>query len=239
MFSGSSSDMPFGWRGQIEPVTVQVEPIENSLADNIKITIKDHVLEVGYQTEEDSERAIQLAKQFISAWIFDHDCKITVDLSQSWRTREDGGKAFMVHATATLITSGSISVIGQVIDANGNIVKQQNPDITLMRKAASNAVLSKALQYYTEEVVDQDRPLYGVYKAIEELTTHLGELYKTNGRECLGKLVEQNKDFVADLMETTQLQRHARTTARSRLTEQECRSRAKALIQGYANSLPE
>jgi hypothetical protein len=238
MLSGSSSDMPFGWRGQIEPAVVQIDPIEDSLADTIKITIKDHVLEVGYQNEEDSERAIQLAKQFINAWIFDHDSKITVDLNQSWQVREDGGKAFAVYGTATLIAGGSITISGQVVDSDGNVVKQQNQNIILMRKAASDNVLSKALKYYTEEVVDQDRPLYGVYKAIEELTSHLGELHKTNGKECLAKLVGQNRSFVSDLMETTQLQRHARTTARSRLTEQECRSRAKTLIQGYANSLP-
>ncbi len=192
MSSSRSSDMPFGRRGQIEPSTVQVEPIDDVLAENIRITIKDNVLEVGYQHGEDSERAIQLAKQFITAWIFDHDCKIAVDLSQSWQVREDGSKAWVVHAEAIAIMgAGAVSVTGQVIDASGNVVKQPNHDIALMHKAANDDVLSKALKYYTEEVVDHSRPLYGVYKAIEELTTHLSEMHKTDGREYLGKLAGQ------------------------------------------------
>lgn len=235
--SSGSSEMPFGWRGQIEPSTVRVEPIEDLLAENIKITIKDQVLEVGYQNEKDSERAIELAKQFLTAWIFDHDCKISVDLSQSWRVRDDGSKAFVVHASGTLAVGVSITATAQVMDATGTIVKQPNRDLALMLKAANDDALSKALKYYTDEVVDQDRPLYGVYKALEELTNYLSDLHKTDGREYLGKLAGQNRKYVSDLMETTQLQRHARTNARSHLTEQECQSRAKALIQAYANSL--
>lgn len=62
-----------------------------------------------------------------------------------------------------------------------------------------------ALQYYNAQIVEADRPLYGVYKAIEEITKHIDNLDKQgikNARKKLGELAGFDEQFVTDIMST-------------------------------------
>jgi hypothetical protein len=108
-------------------------------------------------------------------------------------------------------------------------------DTSMVNKALKDKTLKNALHYFSEEVVDDDRPLYGVYKALEVIAHHLG---RRDGWRQLGVLAGQNEAFVTDIRQTTQLQRHAVTSAHRRLTDDECKELAKILIHAYANSLP-
>jgi hypothetical protein len=101
----------------------------------------------------------------------------------------------------------------------------------LVRKSLRNKALAKALIYFSEEVVDDDRPLYGVYKALEELCHAAG------GQEKLAQLASQTKKYVNDVMQTTQTTRHARPQAAQVLSDAECRERARILIEAYAKSI--
>lgn len=84
-------------------------------------------------------------------------------------------------------------------------------------------------------MVGDDRPLYGIYKALEALTSAVG----SDGRALLGALAGEDKKFVSDVMETAQTTRHhAHPNARALLSEGECRERARRLIDAYAQSLP-
>jgi hypothetical protein len=61
---------------------------------------------------------------------------------------------------------------------------------------------------------------------------------KSKGREALGGLAGHDKKYVDDVMETAELTRHHNDpNARQVLTEEECRSRARILIDAYANSI--
>ena len=104
--------------------------------------------------------------------------------------------------------------------------------------------LAQALTYISEEVIDDDRPLYGVYKAIEALTealvppvTKKGKKNKGLGRKALAKFAGSGEKYVGDVMQTAELTRHHNDPdARQVLTEDECRSRARLLIEAYATS---
>jgi hypothetical protein len=114
-------------------------------------------------------------------------------------------------------------------------------DSIIVRKALRNTTLAHALNYYAEEIIDHDRPLYGIYKALEQISTHLGKGSK--GRGALATLAGKPRKFVDDIMETAQTERHseqwlALKKTKVLLTDQECIERAQLLIKVYADSLP-
>jgi hypothetical protein len=78
--------------------------------------------------------------------------------------------------------------------------------------------------------------LYGIHKALEELAAAVG------GRAKLAALANQPEKYVADVMETTQRAWHspgwlARKKARQLLDDNECRARARLLIDAYQKSI--
>lgn len=93
-------------------------------------------------------------------------------------------------------------------------------------------VLAEAIEHFTSEVVDDKCPLYGIYKSIEVITKHMG-------RKNLALLAKKPEKFVQDLMETANSQRHPTISGESKrkLSDQECQSRARLLIQAYMDSL--
>ncbi len=98
--------------------------------------------------------------------------------------------------------------------------------------------MAKALQYFSEEVVDDERPLYGIYKAVEALCESL-----PGGRGALGMLAgcpnkKAGKRYVDDIMQTSGLTRHHNDrNAQPILTDAECKERARVLIEAFANSI--
>ena len=62
-------------------------------------------------------------------------------------------------------------------------------------------------------------------------------MFAVGGREKLARLVGQGVRYVDDLMQTTQIMRHARTQAKRVLVDEECRQRAKILIEAYAGAI--
>jgi hypothetical protein len=107
----------------------------------------------------------------------------------------------------------------------------------MLQKAQRYPALESAILYYSKEVVDDDRPLYGVYKALEAMIDHLGQ-NQSDGRRALARLAGQPRSFIDDVIQTTQVRRHHGTTGTRRLTDEECRQRAKLLIDIFARSLP-
>ena len=100
-------------------------------------------------------------------------------------------------------------------------------------KSQRSTALANALKYFSEETINDERPLYGIYKAIEALAAAV-----TGGREALGKLVGHGKAYVDDVMQTAQLTRHHNdANARKILTDQQCKERAKILIDAFAKSI--
>ena len=107
----------------------------------------------------------------------------------------------------------------------------------MVQKALRDATLADALHYFTAEALDEDRPLYGIYKALEAIVHQLESAGAKDGRAALARLAGESTKYVSDVMETAQTQRHARTTAKRKLSDQECRTRAAHLIKTYSDSL--
>jgi hypothetical protein len=234
-------DTTFGFRGTITPADILRGHKESFTTGHFQISIEDGVYEIGYEDETLADDAKEVAARYIAAYSFNRDRSFELDLNQSWRKNTDGTKSIAisltdrVHITDELgIMTTSVTIAGKASIVKAFDSRDFDNETELVRKSFSDPALAKALQYFSEEVVGDDRPLYGVYKALEALTEALG----SNGRERLAGLVGQSKEYVSDIMQTAQTVRHhADPNARPVISERECRNRAKALILAYSRTV--
>ena len=111
----------------------------------------------------------------------------------------------------------------------------------LFEKARKYSALKSILYYFDEEVLDDEQPLYGIYKALEAIISYYQETYKlseTEARKKVAALAGQPLSYINDVIQTTQVKRHHKTLARRKLDDNECRNRAHLLIDLFARSLP-
>lgn len=197
---------------------------------------------VGYEREEQQEEAQEFAELCVYSWALRHRMSINL-IEVTTKTWTADGKGVSTAelsdkvqfsgrlvATHTRMAGASVALSTEIDTAS--FVK----DAETARKALACPPLRTALRYFSEEVVGSERPLYGVYKALEVLCLDLGVGKIEVGKTALAALVGEHKNYVADVMETTQLQRHALTAARQRCTENDCRERAARLIGAYAET---
>lgn len=231
-------DKPYGLRGELEPKWMFQGLEETLVNDGITITVKESVLEVGYDNETDEQAARELVKLYLFNQTRNTNFKVTATLNQSWRI-ENNKKKFAIGLDAAIKPSGQVRIASADVETRASIApaniydsRSLHNSTDIVKKALEDKPLAKALEYYADEVVDADRPLYGIYKALEELAKHL------DGRDKLGQLAGQNEKYVDDVMQTTQIARHYSGVRASRiLSDDECRERANILIEAYANSL--
>lgn len=238
----------FGFRGSVTPSSVIQDLSEEWEQDGISFSVKDEVFKAKYFNKSEEEKALLIANLFIKTWNFKHNTRLTVNFNHFWGLKEGGGVAH------NLILSDTVKVTDRVIttraithrlsfEVKARIVGKSDSasflaNQLLVEKSLKDKSLKEALEFYSEEVVDEKRPLYGVYKALEVLIEKLRNGGKKEvGMEVLGKLAGKNKKYIEEVKQRTQLQRHAVTSAKSILSEQECRDRAKLLIEAYANSI--
>jgi len=213
--------------------------------DGIELTVNGGVLSVGVDDRPRLEEAKELAQLYLAAWAVRQNIKVQVAFNHVWEPNEHGGK----HHSLTL--EDRVGVVDRVqvqvtkqVPLTYTVVTQQihdsasfTGDTPMLQKAQKYPALKSALLYYSQEVVDDDRPLYGVYKALEAMIDHLGR-NQSDGRSALTRLAGQPRSYIDDVMQTAQVRRHHRTTGTRRLTDDECRQRAKLLIDTFARSLP-
>ena len=239
----------FGIQGKL--VKFPVPDLKETIYDNdgIKIEISDGQFQIGVDDEGKIEKAKELARILFASWNLKHNWNASISFESRW-SREVVGKE-----KAYKDLSGVIAPFGlrhmvvtrreQNIEGKASIITQEmidtasfsNSDV-VAQKALTNPALKTALLHFFEEVADSDRPLYGIYKAIEAITKHLG----ADGRKQLGILSGNDETYVQDLMQTTQAVRHSPGHApgnpTATLDEKECRRRANILIKAFADSLP-
>ena len=231
----------FGFRGAIVPSSVVKNLTEEWEQHGISFNIKEGVFEVRFSSESDEERARDLANLFVNAWSFQQGTKLSVEFNHSWKPKSNGGSFHSLVIQDTVKFSDRLTIVNSVITtAKARIIKKSDSasfvaNRSMVEKCLNDKNLKRALEFYSNEVVDDERPLYGIYKALEELTEKLKNK-GMDGRDALAKLAGKNKKYVDEVMETTQHQRHAITVARKLLSEQECRSRAKVLLDSYAKA---
>jgi hypothetical protein len=193
------------------------------------------VISIGFDDPGEAEQARAIVREFLAAFSLAEDVRFTADLDQSWERRPDNTESIGVVAKPDIVRMrGGIRV--QILDGRAvytydNETPKVSASSEMVKKAQKSPELANALTYYSAEVVDTERPLYGVYKALEEL------VHTTGSRRALAALAGQPAKYVSDVMETTQLTRHARTRARKILSERECRNRCRLLIDAFAKSI--
>ena len=236
---------PFGFRGSITPPSLIKDLNEEWELEGISFSVKNGVFEAEFSDKKDKEKALLIANSFIATWNFRHNTKLTVNFNHSWEPKDDG------NVTHSLNLSETVKVTDRVIteqtiahrvsfEVKARIVGRSDSasflaNQSLVEKSLKDKTLRQALGFYSEEVVDEKRPLYGVYKALEVLIDKLGKGKK--GMKALGKLADKGWKYVDEAKERTQLQRHALSPARDLLSEQECKDRVSLLIESYANSI--
>ena len=213
-------------------------------ADGIEITVSSGLLSVGFSYPDQEENAKEAALLWLAAWNLRQGWDAKVEFNRSWEIAPNGAKrCFMAVGGETKAKSRETVTISwkATIAGKARIITQQiidtasfSNDRTIVEKANNHHELKEALHHYHNEVAPNDRPLYGIYKALECLTKKIG----LDGRKKLGKLAGKDFAYVDNVMETANAKRHASSSSRTLLSEKECRDRAKFLIEEYAASLP-
>ena len=234
----------FGAQGQIE--NFPFKDINETILDKdgVIIEVKDGIMYVEADSGNLLDSVIMYANLYLAIWTKRQNLKVTVNFNHKWKLNNNGGKDIRLEF------NDSISLIDRVqtktfthdvsIQGRARIISQgmhdsasfQN-DTLVFYKALKHPVLKQVLLYFSEEVMDAKKPLYGIYKALEAITNHLGK----SGREKLANLAGQPANYVKDIMETTQTERHDKTDASRKLDDDECKRRAKNLIDVFSNSL--
>lgn len=238
----------FGFNGTIIPTSAVKDLNDEWEQNGIFFSIQNGVFEITFSSKKEEEKALCIAKLFIQAWNFRHDTKLTVNFNHFWEPKDNGDtvhdlsltenvklteRVIMTHITTHKLSCGIMARIVNKFDSASFFADQ-----SLVEKCVKDESLRRVLEFYSEEVVDEKRSLYGIYKALEILIEKLkAGGNKGDGMEALGKLTGETKKYVEEVIESTQSQRHAITPARSLLSEQECRNRARRLIEAYADSI--
>jgi hypothetical protein len=242
---------PFGAQGEITnfPFKDLHETFYNQ--DGVELEIKGGVLYVGVDDEADLEAAKDLARLYLAAWSERQRIKTTVDFNHTWQTNSQGNKNYslalgdnlkpverlqMQTTTHQVTIKGTARIVTQQMHDSASFTH----DVAMQQKAQKYPVLKDALLYYNEEIVDDDRPLYGVYKALEAIVTYLQTTYnleKNDARKKLAGLAGQPRSYVIDVIQTAEVKRHHKTNSTRKISDEECQQRAKILIDAFASSL--
>lgn len=234
------TNKPFGIRGDISP---SIKDIDNDFVydDRISISVYDGVFEVGYDTEEDKNRALKIAVILINGWSF-RNFKICVDFNQSWKPDSHGNKTIGISVHDSLSVKDRVIITTTTKRDMSYVVKQKydsyhfSNDLDITKKAEKDETLSLVLDYFHDEVLGAERPNVGVYRIVEEIFKKVG------GKRQLAQLVGQNQKYIDEITESVQDHRHALAwlilkKAKPIINEHECVERAKKLIRAYADSL--
>jgi len=241
-------DTPFGLRGNIIPADLFTGYESTVVDDGITILVKEGEIEVGYNAEADEARARSIVKSYMDALSLGMRFRVHANLHQSWRLVEGDARAWCVTVEGSVKPSGQLRIATADVETTAAIAPANIYDcrvlanaVELVEKARRNEPLRLALQYYNDEIVETDRPLYGTYKAIEEITKHLGKQGIKNPRKHLGELAGFDEQFVEDVMSTANVgiegRHYSGYPGQRRLSNDECRERARILIEAYAQSV--
>ncbi|HRZ19150.1 MAG TPA: hypothetical protein P5136_03780 [Methanofastidiosum sp.] len=237
------SNKKYGFEGTVNPTSISKGFSEHWEKNNIVYSIENTVFKVEFDNEEQEDEARKTANLFISSWNLNNNTHLIVDFNHSWRPGENNRKNSSLKLSESLTLRDTTKTIHKASSERGlYVVGEFKSDSfiensLLVEKALKDEALGQAIEFYSEEVTDSKRPLYGIYKAVESLTNHLGKEYPKKGRKVLGELAGKNKKFVDEIMQSTEFQRHSDPKAEKKLSDEECKSRTKILIQAYADSL--
>jgi len=184
---------------------------------------------------------------FLSAWSERQELKIRVEFDHTWEKisqdiqnsqLEQADEAKVTEPIQAQVTTHQISIPTRVSLMSQQMIDGASftNDRVMFHKAQQYPALKSALTHYHDEIIGNDRPLYGCYKAIEAMANYLGS-NKYEGRKLLAQKTGKNLSYVSDIIQSAEVKRHDRTSSSKKLEDDECRRRTKILIDAFANSL--
>lgn len=238
----------FGFRGSITSQSAVKDIDDKLLFGNIEVSVENSVFEVGFDNESERDEAMKIANSLLASWSLRNSVLISVDFNQSWRTQPSSNRSVSIkvsdeiHANDRVITTSVIMKgMTYIIKPIGDNYSFAN-DVRIAQRAVKDETLFLALKYFHKEVVGKKCPMYGIHKAIEQITKHMPGKNETERRTNLANIVKQDKSYIDDLMTTIQIQRHSKEwlkfkKVRKIIDDLECKSRATNIINAYANSI--
>ena len=236
----------YGFRGSSELIPKDVNE-SFSYDKGIEFSIHDGIIEVGYDNVNDESDARVAAEALIAGWSIRNQ-KLDIDFNQSWKSAENGHRAISVSLSENMTVTDRVATTTVHIKGLAYIVTGRSDtagfaqDVYTALKAKNDQALALALKYLHDEGLDRRTSAVGIHKAIEQLTITLGSGNISAGRTKLAQLAGVSRQYVDELMESVQEDRHSRSwlsrggTVR-KIDDAECLTRAKTLISRYADSL--
>lgn len=236
----------FGFKGLISPSSAINDLNEEWELEEISFSIKNGSFEIKYFNENDQEKALLIANTFITVWSFKHNTKLNVNFNHFWEPKKEVAVSHSLNPNDSVRIADtmkhaithrlSFEIKARIVGKSSSTSFLTNQ--SLVQKSLEDKSLKQALEFYSEEVIDEKRPLIGIYKALEVLIAKLSPSgNKTKGMKVLGKLASKDFKYADEVKESAQSERHAITAARNTLSKQECKDRMKLLIESYANSI--
>lgn len=241
----------FGIRGGIYPLNLIKDIDDDFIYENgISISIHNGVFEACYDKEEDESRVRKIADTFITTWSL-RNFKIVVDFNQRWKFDSRKNKIMDVSVNDSVFVKDKVIITNTLKKKMSYVVKQTSNsynfsnDIDMVRKADKDETLFLILDYFYNEVLEEDQVMGGVHKIIEQITNHLDSRNNQNGRHLLAKLANCDKQYIDNLMTFVQKQRHSKIwlvlkrilPIKQVFSAEECVARVKNIIESYAASI--
>lgn len=168
----------YGFSSKLQPAALFKKIEENWTTEDIAFNVKDGEFQVSYDDPTKQSLAEQLAKHFVQAFSLNENTKVTIDFNHTWKP-SNTGRQYAISFQEKLELKYQISHTvhsersAKVIGTDNNISFKVNEKIVI--KMLQDPVLAEAIEHFTSEVVDDKRPLYGIYKSIEVITKHMGK----------------------------------------------------------------
>lgn len=231
-------ETPFGVCGDIVPPFHKSQSWDHG---SFQLSVENGVIAIGFEDEALADKAREVVKMYLAAHNLENGTNYHVDLNRSWQPQAGSSRRTRVDFSEELSMTPSFGarVVRATNTGRARIVspgfdsETLDNQTVLVDKCLKDRGLASALAYFNDEVIEDDRPQYGIYKAIEALTKEL-----PGGREALGRLAGRDKRYVTDVTQTAQLTRHHDDPDANRvITDEECKERAKILIRAYASKV--
>lgn len=237
----------YGLRSELNPKSAFKEMDQSFSIENIFFTIKNCLLEIGYNNEGDKEKALRMANNLIASWSKRNHIKATIEFTQSWEVKPTSGRSISmcvsddIKTTDRITTSVIIKAMAYIVKPIGDSYSFSN-DIETVKKAEKDKTLSLVLNYFHEEIVDNKRPMYGIHKAIEQIIKSLPGKCDSERRDYLTAIVSCDRQYIDNLMSSIQNERHSEEWLRLQkigklLDNQQCVERASKIIESYSKSI--
>lgn len=238
---------PFGMQGEIQNYPYKEFTEVSYDQDGIKIEVKDSLMIIGVDEEEKLVDAKMIADLLIILWSKSENRKLKVNYNQKWSLNDQNERVTRLLLIDSVHLSDKVETVLRQVDIYGksSIIRSEKDGasfknhLALLMKAKKHTALKDALLYFSDEVIDVEKPLYGIYKAIEAMYQYFSKDDKKKlwAITQLAAIINENPDYVKEILSSTHETRHHDPRKKAIIQDSDCIERTKRLIDAFANFL--